>query len=592
MTIHRTTEILGNTLCNRYRIEKLLGRGGMAEVYLAFDTGRAAYLALKLLHEDLAQDPVFIRRFQREAHNLARLQHPNIVRFYGLEQDDLLAFILMDYIEGSTLRAEIVRSQGRSMPPRRILEIMQPVCSALHYAHQMGLVHCDVKPANVMIHKNGSILVADFGIARMSETATSTLVGLGTPAYMSPEQARGLDPTPRSDQYSLGIVLYEMLTGGERPFTGEHARTTGSTSEKVRWEQIHLPAPSLRQINPNLSPAVDQVVRHCLEKDPQQRFSSILEMYQALESALVASPVAERIPQPAHEPDAPTELVEPVSPLEATPRAVTPASPTRRKSRRTVGLVGIMALLLLVAAGAWAVFGNRSWYFEPELAATSPALSGGVAPAVTQQDNLAQVDLPQVNLPPLLEEYLSDIQVQRVDTFDGDLGDLWTTANASQSGSMMSVTGKEYWASSANFRQSISEGQGVYLRHQFSPEAEFEIHLQNGVWSEVYRRFGFYGGEAPRANLFWGADLIGNGYLPGNFAPEPDVWYDTFLAVDRQATFLALIWEPATPSNYIYYRETLGEKWDNLQWEFMVGANKGTIHLDDVILFSFKEYKR
>ena len=237
------TEIIGKTLCNRYRIEKLLGRGGMAEVYLAYDTGRAAYLALKLLHEDLAQDPVFIRRFQREAQNLARLQHPNIVRFYGLEQDDLLAFMLMDYIEGSTLRAEIVRSQGRGIDSRRILQIMRPVCSALHYAHQMGLVHCDMKPANIMLHKNGTILVADFGIARMTESATSTLVGLGTPAYMSPEQARGLDPTPQSDLYALGIVLYEMLSGGERPFTGEHARTTGSTAEKVRWEQINLSPP-------------------------------------------------------------------------------------------------------------------------------------------------------------------------------------------------------------------------------------------------------------------------------------------------------------------------------------------------------------
>jgi serine/threonine protein kinase len=581
MSIDPTTELIGSTLSDRYRIERLLGRGGMAEVYLAFDTGRAAHLALKLLHEDLAQDPVFIRRFQREAHNLARLQHPNVVRFYGLEQDDLLAFILMDYIEGSTLRAEIVRSQGRGMSPARILEIMQPVCSALHYAHQMGLVHCDIKPANIMLHKNGSILVADFGIARMTETATTTLVGLGTPAYMPPEQARGLDPSPQSDQYSLGVVLFEMLSGGERPFTGEHARTTGSTSEKVRWEQINLPPPSICQIKPSVPAAVDQVVLRCLQKDPRQRFPNILEMYQALESAFYTRQAVQLAPLPVYEREAPTELHQTPRQVEVTPSAASPAQGQSRHNRRAIAGVVILGLLLLVAAGAFTLLGNRtlpdSLAQEP-----TPALSAGISPTATQQ----------VNIPPLVNEYLSNVQVQHTDYFDGRLEDTWAGTNASQSGSMMTVEGVEYWAASAVLRQSISEGQGVYLLHQFSQDSEFEIHLQNGVWSEVYRRFGFYGGETPQANLFWGAEMLGNGYLPGNFAPLPGTWYYTFLAVDPQANFMAVIWEPSNPSNYIYYRETLGTKWDDLQWEFVISANKGTINVDDVILFSFDGFKR
>lgn len=581
MTIDRTTDMIGSTLCNRYRIERLLGRGGMAEVYLAFDTGRAAHLALKLLHEDLAQDPVFIRRFQREAHTLARLQHPNVVRFYSLEQDDLLAFILMDYIDGSTLRAEIVRSEGRGMSPARILEVIQPVCSALHYAHQMGLVHCDMKPANIMLHKNGTILVADFGISRMTETATTTLVGLGTPAYMPPEQARGLDPSPQSDQYSLGVVLFEMLSGGERPFTGEHARTTGSTSEKVRWEQINLPPPSICQINPSVPAAVDQVVLRCLQKDPRQRFPTILEMYQALKSAFYTSQAVQLAPQPVSEREAPTELHQPPSPVAATPSAVSPAGGKSRPNRRALSFVIVLGILLLLVAGAFALLGKRT---PPDSLADAPtpALAGGIAPTAAQQ----------VNIPPLVDEYLSNVQVQHTDYFDGRLEDTWTGSHTSQSGSMMTITGVEYWASFAVLRQSLSEGQGVYLLHQFSQDSEFEIHLQNGVWSEVYRRFGFYGGETPQANLFWGTEMLGNGYLPGNFAPQPETWYYTFLAVDAQANFMAVIWEPSNPSNYIYYRETLGTKWDDLQWEFVIGANKGSINIDDVILFSFDGFKR
>jgi serine/threonine protein kinase len=274
----------------------------MAEVYRVWDEDRASYLALKLLRDDLAEDRVFLRRFKREAQTLAKLQHPNIVRFYGLEQDGMQAFMLMDFVEGTSLRTEIFKLDGKPMPPGRILTVMRPVCSALHFAHNQGMVHCDIKPANIMIEKTGRVLVTDFGIARMTDAATATMVGAGTPAYMAPEQVQGVDPAPSVDVYAMGVVLFEMLSGGERPFTGEHAQTTGSTSEKVRWEQVNLMAPSIRRFNPKVSPEMEAVVARALAKNPADRYPTAFAFMEALEAAMAAEGVSLVVPAPAPAP--------------------------------------------------------------------------------------------------------------------------------------------------------------------------------------------------------------------------------------------------------------------------------------------------
>lgn len=277
---------LDKVLAGRYRIVDYLGEGGMALVFKAWDVERAAYLALKLLRSDLGEDALFIRRFRREAQTLAELNHPHIVRFYGFEQDDLLAFILMDYVEGSSLRAELFRRAGRPFELREARRIIQPVLSALHYAHQQNLVHCDIKPANILMGRDGRVLLSDFGVARMSDNATTlSMATSGTPAYMAPEQIHGEAPVPATDIYALGVMLYEMLTGGERPFTGERARINGVSAEKVCWEHLHLTPESPRRYNLALSPAVEAVVLKCLAKNPRQRYASALELSQALEQA-------------------------------------------------------------------------------------------------------------------------------------------------------------------------------------------------------------------------------------------------------------------------------------------------------------------
>jgi len=250
------TNLINRKLSNRYRIEEGLGRGGMADVYKAWDQQRAAYLAIKVLRQDLSRDMIF-----------------------------LIVFMAMEYIDGATLQDEIFRSYDHPFNDENVYVVMKSLCSALHYAHQQGLVHCDIKPGNIMINQEGKVLLTGFGIARMTDASTATMVGFGTPAYMAPELVQGQDPTPQSDIYSLGVILYEMVTGGKRPFTGDEAAVTGTTSEKVRWEQVHLYPPSPCQYNPSLSPDLETIILKCLEKDPQERFTSPLEIIYAVESS-------------------------------------------------------------------------------------------------------------------------------------------------------------------------------------------------------------------------------------------------------------------------------------------------------------------
>jgi serine/threonine-protein kinase len=263
---------------------------------------------LKLLRDDLAHDKVFIRRFQREAENLASAQHPNIVNFYGLETDGLFTFLLMDFVNGKSLKTAIYESESKGLAPEFVHLVMRSVCAALHYMHLLGLVHCDIKPGNIMINRHEEVLLTDFGIARLTDAATATMVGFGTPAYMAPELVQGKDPTPQSDIYSLGIVLYEMVTGGERPFIGEHAQITGSTGEKVRWEHVNLDPPTPKQYNQNISTALEAVILKCLSKDTEHRYPNALDLLNAVERLFQQKQFyffeqQERITQPATNPE-------------------------------------------------------------------------------------------------------------------------------------------------------------------------------------------------------------------------------------------------------------------------------------------------
>ncbi len=266
------------TVGGRYELGELLGRGGMAEVRRAVDQRLGRSVAVKQLRTDLAVDPTFQARFRREAQSAAGLNHPTIVAVYdtGEELDPLtgvaIPYIVMELVEGSTLRD--VLKDGRKILPERALELTQGVLDALSYSHKAGIVHRDIKPANVMLTEGGAVKVMDFGIARAvadtSATMTQTAAVIGTAQYLSPEQARGETVDARSDLYSAGCLLYELLVG-RPPFVGD-------SPVSVAYQHVREAPTPPSQLDPELGPEIDAVVLKALAKDPDDRYQSAREM--------------------------------------------------------------------------------------------------------------------------------------------------------------------------------------------------------------------------------------------------------------------------------------------------------------------------
>ncbi|WP_369390600.1 Stk1 family PASTA domain-containing Ser/Thr kinase [Streptomyces sp. CG1] len=277
-------------LGGRYELGQVLGRGGMAEVYLAHDTRLGRTVAVKTLRADLARDPSFQARFRREAQSAASLNHPAIVAVYDTGEDYIdgvsIPYIVMEYVDGSTLR-ELLHS-GRKLLPERAMEMTVGILQGLEYAHRNGIVHRDIKPANVMLTRNGQVKVMDFGIARAmgdsGMTMTQTAAVIGTAQYLSPEQAKGEQVDARSDLYSTGCLLYELLTV-RPPFVGDSP--VAVAYQHVREEPQ---APSV--FDPEITPEMDAIVLKALVKDPNYRYQSADEMRADIEACLDGQPVA------------------------------------------------------------------------------------------------------------------------------------------------------------------------------------------------------------------------------------------------------------------------------------------------------------
>ncbi|MFJ8032967.1 Stk1 family PASTA domain-containing Ser/Thr kinase [Streptomyces sp. NPDC096032] len=277
-------------LGGRYELGHVLGRGGMAEVYLAHDTRLGRTVAVKTLRADLARDPSFQARFRREAQSAASLNHPAIVAVYDTGEDYIdgvsIPYIVMEYVDGSTLR-ELLHS-GRKLLPERAMEMTIGILQGLEYAHRNGIVHRDIKPANVMLTRNGQVKVMDFGIARAmgdsGMTMTQTAAVIGTAQYLSPEQAKGEQVDARSDLYSAGCLLYELLTV-RPPFVGDSP--VAVAYQHVREEPQ---APSV--FDPEITPEMDAIVLKALVKDPNYRYQSADEMRADIEACLDGQPVA------------------------------------------------------------------------------------------------------------------------------------------------------------------------------------------------------------------------------------------------------------------------------------------------------------
>ena len=322
------SDLTGETI-GPYRIVGRLGRGGMADVYKAFHTGLEIYRAIKFIRPEFVTEDDFRARFQKEAQGVARLRHHNIVQIHDFGEDDNRFYMVMEFLEGSTLKERL--KQRGALPVQEAVKLVKEVAGALKYAHDRDLVHRDVKPENIMIDTDGRPVLMDFGIAKLLTTETQltqTGMGIGTPAYMAPEQAKGLDVGPPADIYALTIVLFELLTG-QVPFDAD-------TPMAVMLKAINDPLPMPRELNPDISEPLQGVIIKGTAKEPQDRFANISMFLDALELAMAGK--------------APRDVPHGKSATAAT-FVRSKAAPARK--RRVGRIAAVAALLLIGAAALW-----------------------------------------------------------------------------------------------------------------------------------------------------------------------------------------------------------------------------------------------
>ena len=352
-------DLIGQSL-GQYRIVEKVGDGGMADVYKAYQPSLGRYVAVKILPASLCRDRTFRARFDREARAVAQLRHPNILTVFAYGEQDGIAYIVMEYACGGTLKDRM----QEPLPLAETVEIVSRVGGALAYAHRRGVIHRDVKPTNVLLTDDGWPLLADFGLAKIAEGSTELTASgasVGTPEYMSPEQGQGLPADHRSDIYSLGVVLYEMVTG-QTPFKAD-------TPMAVIIKHMAEALPSPRASRPDLPASIERVIVRAMAKSPEERYQSADEMAAALQGALREEGL-EEAPEEKETPN----LVQPVS--------ETPPSPRRRN----VALAVLLAGLLLLAGSALA------WLLVPSL---SDAVSSFLAWATA-----ADASVPSATSPP------------------------------------------------------------------------------------------------------------------------------------------------------------------------------------------------
>jgi serine/threonine protein kinase len=291
------TDLVGKTLGGRYQIKSLIGQGGMASVYKAYDPNLHRAVAIKVIHPHLSNNPEFFRRFEEEATAVAQFRHENIVQMYDFNHDEDLYYMVMEFVMGETLQTRLKRlnASRRRLSIKEAITFTVEICEAAYYAHQRGMIHRDIKPANIMLDVNGRAILMDFGIARMVDASQHTATGtvLGTAMYMPPEQIQGLQIDARADIYSIGITLFEMLSG-KPPFEADSAMT-------LMMMQLNDPLPDLRELQPDTPPGLVAITNKALEKNRDERYQSASEMADALRNLpdqTRETPIAVSAPSP------------------------------------------------------------------------------------------------------------------------------------------------------------------------------------------------------------------------------------------------------------------------------------------------------
>ncbi len=346
---------VGHTISGRYKIEAVLGQGGMSSVYKAIDPNLRRPVAIKLIHPHLSSDPEFVRRFEQEAAAVAQLRHQHIIQVFDFNHDNNVYYMVLEFLPGQTLqeRLSALNKANQRLPLQDSVDIMAKICNAVAYAHTQNMIHRDLKPANVMLDPNGQPVLMDFGVAKMLGASQHTATGaiIGTAKYMSPEQARGDRPDERTDIYSLGIMLYEMVTGAT-PFEGE-------STVAILMKHVTEEPPNIRQIDANIPEGLIQVIEKALAKDRNARFQTASDMADALRHPQLLSAVPVGPDQTAladndatmMQAPSPVRPAQPAQPAQSAPAAPPPPPAATPKSGLPMWLIGAGALVLLLIIG-------------------------------------------------------------------------------------------------------------------------------------------------------------------------------------------------------------------------------------------------
>lgn len=332
----------GQKINNRYEIIRTIGEGGMANVYLGYDTILDRNVAIKVLRGDLSSDEKFVRRFQREALSASSLSHPNIVEVYDVGEDNGLYYIVMEYIDGKTLK-QLLKKRG-SLTLSEAIDIMLQITDGMAHAHDSYIVHRDLKPQNIMIKDDGQIKITDFGIAMALNATqlTQTNSVMGSVHYLPPEQAAGKGCTIQSDIYSMGIIFYELLTG-ELPFKGDSA-------VEIALKQMKEPLPDVHKMNKDIPQSIENIILKATAKNPKNRYQNVREMYQDLLTALNDDRMNEEpyvYPYKEHETEDATKVMKPID--EGEPIATPIVDETEKKTNKWIKiLAGVLSGIALI----------------------------------------------------------------------------------------------------------------------------------------------------------------------------------------------------------------------------------------------------
>lgn len=426
------SEDLEGRILGKYELRERVGRGGMAEVYKAYHAALDRYVAIKVLHPFLGDDPEFKERFEREARNVAQLRHPNIIQVHDFDFDPqhALYYMVMEYVGGITLRARLAQleARGERFSSTDAIHIVRCIADALAYAHSRGVVHRDIKPANVMIDADGRVVLTDFGIARIISGPHMTASGsmVGTPTYMSPEQGLGQSGDHRSDIYSLGILLYQLVTG-TAPFDAD-------TPIAIVLKHVNEPLPRPSSLNPDIPEGLERILYKALAKAPEERYQSVEEMIAHLDDLQAAA----RMPMPLSRLSASFPISRmggeemPLDRYSAGHLGAWPRQPERSRSC-LVWLALVLLMLTAAVSGAIVGFSGALPAYLPlipdlsiELSATPTAsisITGepigaytntntspstgvpGTAQALTAPEGLLEEPLPQPTGPPCAYNY-------------------------------------------------------------------------------------------------------------------------------------------------------------------------------------------